>query len=64
MLRHHDITDHDETVTATHLFQSTEKQIATCGRAQQSPPPITTGSDEVQVAGTVVSLETFGHGKV
>jgi len=49
---------------AAQLFQSFQKQSAACGCAQQSTAPITTGGDEMQVAGAVVSLETFGHGKV
>ncbi len=64
MFGHHDVANHHETVAAAHLFQSLEKQSAASGRAQQGTSAIATGSDEMQVAGTVVSLETFGHGKV
>ncbi len=64
MFGHHDVANHDETVAAAQLFQSFQKEIAACGCAQQSTAPITTGGDEMQVAGTAVSFQTFGHGKV
>ncbi len=31
MFGHHDVVNHDETVTATHLFQSFKKQITARG---------------------------------
>jgi hypothetical protein len=61
MLGHDYVADHHETIPLTYLFEEVRKKIATTSAAEQTPTLITTGGYEMQIAGAVVSLQTFGH---
>jgi hypothetical protein len=63
MLGHDHVSDDDELVSLTDLFEDLEKKITPDGAAEQRLTLITTTSDEVKVSGTVVTGETPSHGK-
>jgi hypothetical protein len=47
MFRHDQVTNDDKLIAFAHLFQDSEKQIATPRSAKQRLPPITTARDEM-----------------
>ena len=64
MTGHHHITQNNQSVAQSDLFQNSEKQIAPGGRAQLRLAVLATARNEVQVARTIVSLvslEILGH---
>ena len=62
VLGHDDVAQHHEAVGLAGLFQKPQKQVAPPRCAQPRPALVTTASDEVQMAGTVIPLETLRHG--
>ncbi len=61
MLRHDDVSEHDEAMLLAYLFEALQKQISPLRGAEPGFSLMTTASDEVEISGAVISLETFGH---
>src|SRR5580693_1290374 len=61
MLRHNDISNETEPMSATNLIQNSHKAVPRPNRSQQGPPPITTEGDEMQIAMSVMPFERIAH---
>ena len=61
VLRHHDISEDDESIPLPHRLQHLQKQIASPPRSQPGPSPVTTAGYEVQVLPAIMPLQTLGH---
>jgi hypothetical protein len=61
VLGHYDISDDYELITPPHLLQHAKKQVTISWTCQQREPPITTGSDEVGVSCTVITMKPVRH---
>ncbi len=62
VLGHNHVTYDDKTIALADLLQDLEKQIAIWRAAEQWTALVATRGDEVQVSGTVVSMESVRHG--
>src|SRR5579864_4358364 len=58
VLRHDDVSDQDELVAAADLLEHTQKEVAVARTAQQWLTLVAAGSDEVEIAGSVVAAQT------
>jgi len=56
MLGHDHEADFDELISPTRLLQHCQKKVTTARSAEQRLSPITTASNEMNVAGAVVAL--------
>lgn len=61
VLGHDHVADYHETVTPSHRLQNLQEQISVLRGAQERAPLITTGSDEVQVSGAVITMQPIRH---
>src|SRR5947209_11343881 len=61
VLRHHHVSDYDESVATAHLLQDFEKQITPIGTGKQRTALVTTRCDERQISGAVVPVQSVGH---
>ena len=61
MLRHHHLPDQPELVPAANFLQDFHKLIARPSRSKQWPPPITTESNEMQIALSVMPSKSIAH---
>ncbi len=58
---HQDIPVNHEPVFAARFFQYLQKQIAALGRIQKGLTTIATAGYEVQVLGSIIAVQAFGH---
>jgi hypothetical protein len=58
---HNNITHHDKVVTSTYLFQVRHEFISPFRSRQVGKSVVATTSNEVEMKGTVVTLEAAGH---
>jgi hypothetical protein len=56
VFRHDYVSQHHEAMLLAHFLENVQKQIAAPLGVEPGPSLITTASDEVQIAGAVVSL--------
>ena len=63
MLRHDHVTNDHKTIAFANPLQDLEKQVAIPGAAEQRAPLVATRSDEVQVSGAVVAMESVRHSR-
>jgi len=61
VLGHDDVPQDDEAIAAAHLLQSVQEEIAALAGAEQGLAMITTGSEKVQMARSVIALKVSGH---
>ena len=61
MFGHENVSGDDESISLPRFFQDSEKQFTTRRTAEPMPALITTRSDKMQVARTVVSLQSQRH---
>lgn len=61
MLGHDDVSVNDETVLTARFFQDLQEAIAGFGCAQEGLTAVTTGSDEMQIVGAIIAMESLGH---
>jgi len=61
---HDHVAHYDEAMALANLLQHLEKQITATGSAEKRPPLVTTGGDEVEISGPVVTVEMGGHSRV
>jgi hypothetical protein len=61
MLGHDHISDDDNSVADSRLFEDAQEEVATLRRAQQRTPLVTTEGDEVKRSGAVGAAKTGGH---
>src|SRR6267143_3337006 len=58
---HDHISDQQEFVAFTNFSQGLDEDVARSRRVEQRQPPITTEREEMQMAPSIVSLQTFWH---
>ena len=61
VLGHYDITHNNEPISLAHPFKFKEKYVAGFESAQIGTALVTTASDEVQVARSVIALQICWH---
>jgi hypothetical protein len=61
VLRHDDISQHNEAMLCAHFFKNSQKQITSLIGVEPRPSLIATASDELQISAAVVSPQTLGH---
>jgi len=61
VLRHNHVSDNDELIFFSHLFQRPEKKVAPIDGSEQCLTTITTASDEMQLVVAVIAREIPGH---
>ncbi len=64
VLRHHHISDQQELVPCPGLVENFEEGISLSPRIQQTPPPVATASNEMQVALPIAAFERILQGQV
>jgi len=61
LLGHHNVSNHDETITPPYPLYDFQKQIAILRRARPYSSLITTRSDEVKISSAVVATQAGRH---
>jgi hypothetical protein len=61
VLRHDDVSQHNEAMLCAHFFEDSQKQITSLIGVEPRPSLIATAGDEVQISAAVVSPQTLGH---
>jgi len=61
VIGHHDIAREGKPVTVTDLAQNLHEHILCARRGKQGQSPVTTTGDEVQMAQSVMTTQSFGH---
>src|SRR5580692_4389032 len=61
VLGHDDVSEHHEAMLAADFFQTVQEQITALCSVEPRLSFIATASDDVEIAGAVVALETLGH---
>ena len=61
MLRHNYVTHDHKAMALADLLHNLEEKITIPFTGQQRPALVATGSDKVQVSGTVVAVKIGGH---
>ena len=62
MIGHDYVACEGETVAIARLAQNFDEQISGVHGGKQGQPPVATAGDEVQVARSVTTVQTFRHG--
>jgi hypothetical protein len=61
VLRHDDVSQHNEAMLRAHFFKNGQKQVTSRIGVEPRPSLIATAGDEVQISAAVVSPQTLGH---
>jgi hypothetical protein len=61
MLRHYDISDQTERMSAANFIQYLYKTVPRPNRTQRRPPPIATEGNEMKITLSVVPFERIAH---
>src|SRR5579872_1497061 len=61
VFRHHYVTEDNEPVFDANFFERSQEQVAPLGGVQPRLSLVTAAGDEVQISGTVITLQTPWH---
>jgi hypothetical protein len=61
VLGHEDVSVNHEAVLAAGLFEDFQEEVAAAGGVELGLAAVTTASDEMQVAGAIITDESLGH---
>ena len=61
MFGHDDVSDDDEAVTPSGLFEHGEEAITTAGETKERHPAVARACDKVQFASAIEAMQPAGH---